>query len=77
MRSGHGAATLDPPQMTLSGSRRSKLSALRDASLLDHLVGGGNSVSGMVRPSALAVLRLTIISNLVGCCTGTSAGFSA
>ena len=35
-----------------------------------------NSVSGMVRPSALAVLRLTISSNLVGCWTGKSPGFS-
>jgi len=35
-----------------------------------------NSVSGMVRPSALAVLRLMTRSNLVGCSTGRSAGFS-
>jgi hypothetical protein len=31
----------NPPLVTLSGSQRSKLSALRDASLLDHFVGGG------------------------------------
>jgi hypothetical protein len=31
---------------------------------------------GTVRPSALAVLRLTTISNLVGNCTGSSAGFA-
>ena len=31
---------------------------------------------GIVRPSALAVLRLTTSSNLVGCTTGKSAGFS-
>src|SRR5262249_12673825 len=31
---------------------------------------------GIVRPSALAVLRLITSSNLVGCCTGRSAGFS-
>src|SRR5829696_33167 len=31
---------------------------------------------GMVRPMALAVLRLTTSSNLVGCCTGSSPGFS-
>ena len=30
----------------------------------------------MVRPSAFAVLRLITSSNLVGCCTGKSAGFS-
>src|SRR5262249_48009876 len=31
---------------------------------------------GTSRPSALAVLRLTTSSNLVGACTGRSAGFS-
>jgi hypothetical protein len=31
---------------------------------------------GTVRPSALAVLRLTIVSNLVAACTGRSAGLS-
>ena len=35
-----------------------------------------NSVSGMVRPRALAVLRLNTKSYLRGCCTGRSAGFS-
>src|SRR5215475_7855973 len=35
-----------------------------------------NSVSGMVRPRALAVLRLITNSILVGCRTGRSAGFS-
>jgi hypothetical protein len=33
-------------------------------------------VGGTVRPSALAVLRLIAISNFIGCCTGSSAGFS-
>jgi hypothetical protein len=33
-----------------------------------------NSVSGIVRPSALAVLRLTMRLYLVGCTTGRSAG---
>src|SRR6516165_4533860 len=31
---------------------------------------------GIVRPSALAVVRLMTSSNLVGACTGSSAGFS-
>src|SRR5262249_35129700 len=31
---------------------------------------------GIVRPSALAVLRLMISSNLVGACTGRSAGLA-
>ena len=35
-----------------------------------------NSVSGMVRPSALAVLRLTTSSNLLAACTGRLPGFS-
>ena len=35
-----------------------------------------NSVSGMVRPSVLAVLRLTTNRNLVGCTTGRSAGLA-
>src|SRR5262249_42053783 len=34
------------------------------------------TVPGTVRPSALAVLRLTTKSNLVGCWTGRLAGFS-
>src|SRR6266545_759163 len=33
-------------------------------------------ISGTVRPSALAVLRLMTSSNLVGCSTGRSAGFA-
>src|SRR5262245_16238803 len=35
-----------------------------------------SSVGGTVRPSDLAVLRLITSSNLVGCTTGRSAGFS-
>ena len=35
-----------------------------------------SKVGGTSRPSALAVLRLTINSYLVGACTGRSAGFS-
>jgi hypothetical protein len=35
-----------------------------------------SSLSGTVRPSAFAVLRLITSSNLVGCTTGKSAGFS-
>jgi hypothetical protein len=35
--------------------------------LFDHLVGNTSSDSGAVRPSALAVLRLIVGSNLVGC----------
>src|SRR6516225_4838672 len=35
-----------------------------------------NSVSGMVRPSALAVFKLMTSRTFTGCCTGRSAGFS-
>ena len=35
-----------------------------------------SSVGGTVSPSALAVLRLMIISNLVGCWTGNSEAFA-
>jgi hypothetical protein len=35
-----------------------------------------STVAGTSRPSALAVLRLMTNSNLVGCNTGRSAGFS-
>ena len=34
------------------------------------------SVSGMVRPSLLAVLRFRIVTYLTGVCTGRSAGFA-
>src|SRR5262249_57512558 len=36
-----------------------------------------SSLSGKVRPSAFAVLRLTISSSLAGCSTGKSAGRGA
>src|SRR5215471_15002511 len=34
-----------------------------------------SSIGGIVRPSALAVIRFTTRSNLVGCSTGISPGF--
>ena len=43
--------------------RRSKFSALRDACYSITSSAVANSVSGMVRPSALAVLRLMTNSN--------------
>jgi len=39
-------------------------------------VACATSVVGTVMPSALAVLRFITSSNLVGCCTGRSAGFA-
>src|SRR6516162_10279403 len=35
-----------------------------------------SSVGGTVRPSAFAVIKFTISSNLVGCSTGISPGFA-
>src|SRR5262245_60323430 len=45
----------------------------------DHSItssASARSLSGIWRPSVLAVLRLMTSSNLVGTCTGRSAGFS-
>jgi hypothetical protein len=44
--------------------------------LFDHLVGEREHGDGSSRPSALAALRLITSSNLAGCTTGRSAGFS-
>ena len=46
------------------------------AYLFDHLVGAGEQRRRHVRPRAFAVLRSMTRSNLVGACTGRSAGFS-
>src|SRR5215510_9363619 len=35
-----------------------------------------NTLAGISKPSARAVLRLITVSNFVGCCTGKSAGLS-
>src|SRR5262249_37422765 len=61
---------------TLSGCRPSKLCALRDALYWITSSAMANSVSGIVKPRALAVLRLMMNSNLVGCCTGRSEGLA-
>jgi hypothetical protein len=46
------------------------------ASLFSDTLSSALPVSGIVRPRAFAVLRLTISSNFVGWRTGRSAGFS-
>ena len=51
----------------------------RDELAASHSItssASANSLSGTVTASALAVLRLSTNSNLVGCMTGRSAGFS-
>src|SRR5713226_1958873 len=40
------------------------------------LSASASSLSGIVRPSVLAVVRLMVRSNLVGCSTGRSPGFA-
>src|SRR5262249_27988951 len=59
--------------------RRHRSAEPRDERPAPHWITSSavaSSVSGTVRPRALAVLRLMTNSNLVGACTGRSAGFS-
>jgi hypothetical protein len=72
------ACPLYPQEQTLSGhpgmsekcqTRTSPLHSITSSAIASIL-------SGMTRPSALAVLRLTTRSNLVGCSTGRSPGFA-
>ena len=66
-KSGHWRAIFRCPLSANSGHRQtySITSSARPISVL-----------GMLRPSALAVLRLRIISTFVACCTGRSETFS-
>ena len=65
-----------------AGGRMEKISAgkfhrghsLSHRPLFDHLVGAGELQGGTSRPSAFAVTRLMMRSNLVGCSTGMSDG---
>jgi hypothetical protein len=61
----HRSARLARPKSANSGSRR-RYSITSSAR--------ASSVCGKSRPSALEVLRLIASSNLIGCCTGRSAG---
>jgi hypothetical protein len=59
--------------------RRRRGAEQRDEITADHSITSSaraSSVSGTSRPSALAVLRLITSSNLVGACTGSSAGLA-
>ena len=51
---------------------------MRRASIVYWMISSARSSSdcGIVRPSAFAVFRLMVNSNLVGCCTGKSAGLA-
>src|SRR5262249_34711077 len=73
----------DPPHALRLGARRDRPRHRRAAEQRDELAPPDHSMTSsarasnvceMVRPSALAVLRLITSSNLVGCCTGRSEG---
>src|SRR5262249_41202154 len=63
--------------------RRCRAAEQRDELAADHLRGHSMTSSaatsrpgGTVKPSAFAVFKLMTVSNLVGACTGRSAGLS-
>ena len=71
-KSGRKADILNDPlscQMPLRASQQTTLYSITSSARV-------MSVGGTVRPSALAVLRLSTSSKLVGRTTGRSAGFS-
>src|SRR5262245_60388239 len=55
---------------------KADICAAAKRALFDHLASSREQVVGTVSPSAFAVLRLIVSSNLVGACTGSSAGFA-
>src|SRR5262249_30609347 len=74
-----------PHPLRLLRARRERPSGYRAAEQRDELAAShhsitssarARSVSGTVRPSAFAVLRLITSSSFVGVCAGRSAGFS-
>jgi hypothetical protein len=67
-------AGLPSAWMVLSSRRPKPAQTQTSYRLLDHLVGAGEKHRRDDRPSAFAVLRLTVSSNLSGACTGTSPG---
>src|SRR5262249_28112799 len=76
----------DPPHPpALLRARRKRPCRRRAAESSDEFASPNHSITssarsiidgGMARPSAVAVLRFTTISNFVGNCTGRSPGFS-
>ena len=57
----------------MSANCQSRTYALHQLSI--NSSARSSTVGGIVRPSALAVLKLITSSNLVGCSTGMSPGF--
>src|SRR5262245_51847168 len=91
LRSGAGhsrvgqSPSIAPYVQELLRARHDRPSRRRTAEQRDELAAADHSItssasastlSGIVMPSALALLRLMAISNFVGCSTGRSAGFS-
>jgi hypothetical protein len=75
MASAH--ATAAPPSSVMTRDHRA--AEERDELAADHSITSSavaSSLSGTVRPSAFAVLRLITNSSFVACMTGRSAGFS-
>jgi len=69
------------PRVSWTGGTSNKyfpydLHAKAAVAKLVHSVIDLDQASGTVRPSALALFRLSISSTFVDCCTGRSAGFS-
>ena len=68
-----------PPKATLNAfirmSAMSQIADLCAASTIDQSSARSSTVGGTFRPSALAVYKLIMSSNLVGCSTGISSGF--
>src|SRR5262245_1634664 len=60
------------PRSSRAADKRDELPALHSITSSAR----ASTVGGISRPSALAVLRLSTSSYLVGACTGRSAGFS-
>src|SRR6516225_3414657 len=69
-------ACRDGPSSGSAAEQQYELAALqpRDHSITSSAIA--SSLSGTVRPSAFAVLRLITSSNRVGCTTGSSAGLA-
>ena len=79
----HADPYLLPRLLSLGGQRRSKedrTCASEERATVHHYwitsSARASSAGGIVRPSALAVLRLMTKSNLLGCSTGRSAGLA-
>jgi len=73
------AQSLAPFRSGQQGSSLSILTEPRDELAPLHSITSSaraSNVGGTSRPSVLAVVRLMTRSNLVGCCTGRSAGFA-